>query len=216
MGLFTAAGQNQANAILDHIDPQGKYFQHRYYYQHTCNLDDLKGGNLQIKDLEIFTAGEVKLENILLIDNNIYSFALHLENGIPIQHFFGDQTDQCLLHVIQYLKHIKDFDNLAAENERIYGFRKMFNGDVPEFIDYYFSDNNTSRQENVTLLEKSSEILETKSENVLLGSDANWNEDGNTIFSGLHNQMSDNDRKGSNKTNHDLDPPMPRNSIDKV
>lgn len=37
-----------------------------------------------VKDLDMLTGGEFKLENILIIDNNIFSFAYNLENGIPV------------------------------------------------------------------------------------------------------------------------------------
>ena len=33
--LFTAAGQRHADAVLAHIDPDGVYFHHRLYQQHT-------------------------------------------------------------------------------------------------------------------------------------------------------------------------------------
>lgn len=41
-------------------------------------------GSMIFKDLEILTGGEASLDKVLLIDNNLYSFALNLENGIPV------------------------------------------------------------------------------------------------------------------------------------
>ena len=52
------------------------------------------------------------MENILIIDNNIYSFAFNLENGIPILNFMGDKNDNELIKVMKYLFYIKDFKNL--------------------------------------------------------------------------------------------------------
>lgn len=97
VAIFTAGLQWFADPILDYLDPKGTLIQHRYYRQHTCQLIDNRGGSLIFKDLEIFTGGEVDLSNILLIDNNLYSFATNLENGIPVQHYLGDKNDNCLL-----------------------------------------------------------------------------------------------------------------------
>ena len=79
------------------------------------DIDDF----LLVKDLNIFQ-GEACLDKILIVDNNIYSFAFNLENGIPILNFMGDKKDIELLKLMKHLYHMKDFDNLRVENERIY------------------------------------------------------------------------------------------------
>lgn len=89
-----------AGPIIDYIDPHGRLVQHRFYQDYTRTLDDGQGGTLFVKDLDLFTAGEVKRDNILLIDNFIYSFAFNLENGIPVQHWYGDPNDRCLLQIM--------------------------------------------------------------------------------------------------------------------
>ena len=43
-----------------------------------------------MKDLTIFS-GEVTVDDIVIVDNNIYSFAFNLENGIPILNYMGDK-----------------------------------------------------------------------------------------------------------------------------
>jgi len=48
---------------------------------------------------------------MLIVDNNIYSFAFNLENGVPIVNFMGDKGDRELLKVVKHLKYMKDFDN---------------------------------------------------------------------------------------------------------
>jgi CTD small phosphatase-like protein 2 len=70
------------------------------------------------------------LENILIIDNNIYSFAFNLENGIPIINFMGDKNDNELIKVMKYLFYIKDFKNLMEENEKTYNLKKIFNSNI--------------------------------------------------------------------------------------
>ncbi len=70
------------------------------------------------------------MENILIIDNNIYSFAFNLENGIPIINFMGDKNDNELIKVMKYLFYIKDFKNLMEENEKTYNLKKIFNSNI--------------------------------------------------------------------------------------
>lgn len=79
----------------------------------------------------------MSLQDILLVDNNLYCYALNLENGVPVQHYMGDKNDRCLLQIMNYLEYIKDFDNLAAQNEKIYEFKKIFDSDINQFIKFY-------------------------------------------------------------------------------
>ena len=123
VAVFTAGNEWFASPILDHLDQDGTLFQHRYFRQHACELDDTYGSFLYVKDLDILTGGDVNLEDILIIDNNIYSFAFNLENGIPVHNYMGDKTDNGLIKAMQYLNYIKDFDNLMVENENFYQFR---------------------------------------------------------------------------------------------
>ena len=71
-----------------------------------------------MKDLRIFKGIDIK--DILIIDNYVYSFAFHLENGIPIVPFFGEKNDSEMVKVIRYLSHIHDKDDLRVPNEQIF------------------------------------------------------------------------------------------------
>ena len=48
------------------------------------------------------------MDDIVIVDNNIYSFAFNLENGIPILNYMGDKLDDQLLKIANYLKYLKD------------------------------------------------------------------------------------------------------------
>ena len=94
VGIFTASKKWFAEQIIDFLDPEKTLFQHRFYRQHTCKLEDEEYDDyLFVKDLNMFK-GEVSLKDILLIDNNIYCFGFQLENGIPILDFMGDKNDK--------------------------------------------------------------------------------------------------------------------------
>lgn len=68
-----------------------------------------------MKDLRIFRGIDPK--NLLIIDNYVYSFAFHLENGIPIVPFFGEKDDKEMIKVIKYLNNIHDKDDLRIPND---------------------------------------------------------------------------------------------------
>jgi CTD small phosphatase-like protein 2 len=95
---------------------------------------------MYVKDLGIFK-GEVSTDNIVIVDNNIYSFAFNLENGIPILNYMGDKKDDQLLKISEYLNHLKGSRNLRVENERVQKLRRMYEDcNWIQFIHYYDSD----------------------------------------------------------------------------
>lgn len=59
-------------------------------------------------------------KNILIVDDNVYSFAFHLENGIPIVPYFGDKEDKEMIKVIKYLQNIHDKDDLRVSNNKVF------------------------------------------------------------------------------------------------
>ena len=60
------------------------------------------------------------MKDVLIIDNFVYSFAFHLENGIPIVPFFGEKNDKELLKVIKYINSIHCKNDLRVSNEKIF------------------------------------------------------------------------------------------------
>lgn len=45
---------------------------------------------------------------------------------------------------MNYLEYIKDFDDLAKENERIHELKKLYDSPIADFTDYYFYDDEFS------------------------------------------------------------------------
>jgi TFIIF-interacting CTD phosphatase-like protein len=60
-----------------------------------------------IKDLQILTKGRT-LEDVIIVDNKIESFCSHLENGIPIKSFMGENDDNRLIYLVKHLMKLKD------------------------------------------------------------------------------------------------------------
>jgi len=59
------------------------------------------------------------LEKIVIIDNSILSFYLQINNGIPIFPFYEDKNDNELRVLVNYLKHLKKFEDVRKENKAI-------------------------------------------------------------------------------------------------
>lgn len=84
--MFTASHACYANAVLDYLDPQGKYIAHRLFRE-NC-YEGAEG--MFVKDLRIFNRS---LNSIVLIDNAAYSFCLQLDNAIPIIPYYSGEND---------------------------------------------------------------------------------------------------------------------------
>ena len=55
-----------------------------------------------MKDLTILLNGR-RIEDMVIVDNKVESYASNLENGIPITDFLGQDDDQMLEHLERYL-----------------------------------------------------------------------------------------------------------------
>lgn len=117
--VFTASHNLYADAIIKYLDPDQKLFK-AYLYRDHCVLTE---EGLLIKDLTIFQ--DRRLENIVLIDNALYSFCFQIENGIPIIPFYNNKLDMELLSLRNYLKGLKnvsDVRNINRETFKYYNF----------------------------------------------------------------------------------------------
>ncbi|TNV85823.1 hypothetical protein FGO68_gene8216 [Halteria grandinella] len=76
------------------------------FFSHVLSFKEClySGENqMHLKDLKILEVGR-NLQDIIIVDNTIKSFYLHMTNGIPIHDFEGDPTDRALFHLTTYLK----------------------------------------------------------------------------------------------------------------
>jgi CTD small phosphatase-like protein 2 len=93
---FTASERVYADTVLDFIDPDNSIFDLRLYREH-CIATEYG----HVKDLRIIANRDLK--DIALIDNSCLSFALNIDNGIPILPFFDNKEDEELRHLTYYL-----------------------------------------------------------------------------------------------------------------
>ena len=97
VAVFTASRQEYADVVLDYLDPEHEYIQHRLY-RSSCVLVD----GTYVKDLRVL--GNRDLSQVVLVDNSVAAFARQISNGVPIRSWANDKHDRELLKLLDYLK----------------------------------------------------------------------------------------------------------------
>lgn len=123
--VFTASHQFYADSVINYIDPENKYFNHRLY-RDSC----VKYGNFNIKDLRLINR---RLQDIVIVDNSVFSFAFQLDNGVPIIPWINDPLDTELLRLIEYFKVIKDVDDVREFNRKLFQLDSLYEDYIEDF-----------------------------------------------------------------------------------
>ena len=90
--IFSGATQDYANLLIDAIEENKIYFEHRFYREHMIIID-----NEFVKDL---TRIGRPLDKIIIVDNLPQNFRLQKENGINIKSFWGEDIyDDALINL---------------------------------------------------------------------------------------------------------------------
>ena len=118
--VFTASDKQYADAIIDYLEKDKKYFKMRLYRDHCLFIEP----GLYIKDLRIFSDFQ-KMEDIIILDNSLFSFANQLNNGILITSFFSDMSDSFLENVKCYLEYIKNEKDIRIMNKESFRLEEI-------------------------------------------------------------------------------------------
>ena len=113
--VYTASHKSYCDAILNFMDPEGKYFKYRLY-RNNCTSVKYNGVEIYIKDLSIFK--NINLKDIIIIDNSVISFTYNLDNGLPILPYYDSPTDYELIFLTGYLNFIFKFEDIREANRQ--------------------------------------------------------------------------------------------------
>jgi Dullard-like phosphatase family protein len=113
--IYTASHKSYADAVLNFLDPENKYFYNRLY-RNNCIDCKIDGKDLYVKDLSIFEG--FNLKDILIVDNSVMAFAYNLDNGIPILPYYDAEKDFELLFVAYYFECLYPYDDLTLINKQ--------------------------------------------------------------------------------------------------
>ena len=71
---------------------------------------------------------------MVLVDNSVLSFAMQLDNGIPILPFYTDHSDEELLHLIYYLRCLVDETDVRDHNKEAFALNKLAQMELEEVL----------------------------------------------------------------------------------
>jgi TFIIF-interacting CTD phosphatase-like protein len=112
--LFTSSTSEYANAAIDYIEGREQFFQYRLTKDDCVPVPQF---NFHVKDLRVLTFQQTRdLKDVIIIDNQLSNFMVHLSNGIPASEFNGDINDRELRVMCKYL--LKFRDPLAVRDVR--------------------------------------------------------------------------------------------------
>jgi len=119
--VFTASIEKYAQPLLDQLDTHNCIT--KKLYRESCTLSEGK----YIKDLKSLN---LKLNDVIILDNNPWSYKYNKKNGLPIKSWHFDKNDNELLKIIPLLKYLSTVNDVRkyipyiVENDEI-NFNKI-------------------------------------------------------------------------------------------
>ncbi|KAH9483063.1 CTD nuclear envelope phosphatase 1 [Psilocybe cubensis] len=110
--IFTASMQEYADPVIDWLDAGRGILEHRFF-RDSCT--QLPNGSYT-KDLSLI---EADLSRVCLVDNSPISYTVNEANGIPIEGWTHDPSDEALLDLLPVLDSLR----FTSDVRRVLGLR---------------------------------------------------------------------------------------------
>ncbi|KDR83790.1 hypothetical protein GALMADRAFT_54740 [Galerina marginata CBS 339.88] len=110
--IFTASMQEYADPVIDWLDAGRGILEHRFF-RDSCT--QLPNGSYT-KDLSVI---EADLSRVCLVDNSPISYTINEANGIPIEGWTHDPSDEALLDLLPVLDSLR----FTSDVRRVLGLR---------------------------------------------------------------------------------------------
>lgn len=116
LAVYTASTSDYADTIMDVVDPSRTMFCARLSREHCLPV-----GQMNIKNMSIFEG-----KDVIIVDNLIYSFAFHMDQGIPICAFVDDPMDVELQDLAEILENLPYYESLTALLQDLLGLGEFY------------------------------------------------------------------------------------------
>lgn len=110
--VFSSEIYENVSQLTNNFDPKQEIFSGILSREHCIAINK----KIFIKDLDIFI--NKSSNDLVLIDSVPLSFALQIENGVPVLPWYGDPNDEEFKYLKPYLLTIKDFMDVKEANRK--------------------------------------------------------------------------------------------------
>jgi RNA polymerase II subunit A small phosphatase-like protein len=113
IGIWSAADELYVSSIVEKILPNNIKLE-IMWGQSWCNYKLNSETNTYVyeKDINTLTKLNFKLEEIIYVDDSLYNAKVNKGNAIIIKPFFGDQNDQELKTLFDYLLTLRNIEDI--------------------------------------------------------------------------------------------------------
>ncbi len=103
---------------MEYLDPKRSYID---YVMHRGSC--IVSRDLVIKDLRVLR--NRRLEDLVILDNSVVSFANQIENGIYVPTYKGDADDRELVAITDFLKNIGEVKDVRPYVSDFAGIKRL-------------------------------------------------------------------------------------------